>query len=456
MIYVPRPWQKPMTSFVLGQRRCNLWADMGAGKTSAILTALEVLRFTNSSFFPVLVLAPKRVARGVWPDEIRNFEHLQHLRVSPIVGDADARLRALKVGADVYTMNYENLPWLCDKAFPFRTVIADESTRLKNFRLRNGGVRAHALSHVARKTDRWVNLTGTPTPNGLKDLWGQQWFVDFGQRLGNTYTAFMDRWFATNQYTMEVAPKEFAESQIITALKDCTLSIQLKDWMDIKEPVVNYVDVELPAKCVKQYKELEKEMFTRINEHIEIDAQTAAALSTKCLQFAAGAVYYGENGAYTVVHDEKLDALESVIEETSGANLCVFYWWKHDKDRILKRFKNARVIHNKKDEDDWNAGKIELGLLHPQSAGHGLNLQHGGHHICHFSRWWSLEANQQANERLGPIRQMQSGYDRLVYHHLIRVKGTIDMLVDTRLKGKASVQQLLKDAMKGGIESCLT
>lgn len=450
MKFEPRPWQKPMMSHILDLRRCNLWSPMGSGKTSAVSTALDVLRFTSSNFFPILVLAPLRVARGVWPAEIRNFDHLKYLRVSPIVGDAEERLRALKVGADVYTMNYENLPWLVDKAFPFRTVIADESTRLKNFRLRQGGIRAAALAQVARKTDRWVNLTGTPSPNGLKDLWGQQWFVDFGQRLGNSWTAFKERWFDYDQYTMELSPKSFAESQIIGALKDCTLSIEMKDYIDIKDPIVSNVYVELPDKCKKQYKELERAMYVRLAEQVELTALNAAALTTKCLQFAAGAVYHTEDKQYAIVHDQKLDALESIVEETGGANLMVFYWWKHDLERIKKRFKWAREIRTNQDEKDWNEGRIHLGLAHPMSAGHGLNLQHGGNRIVWFSKWWSLETYAQANERLGPLRQMQSGYNRSVFHYHITVRGTVDELVDERLQSKAAVQDILIRAMKGG------
>jgi SNF2 family DNA or RNA helicase len=449
MKFEPRPWQKPMMSHLLDKRRCNLWAPMGSGKTSAVLTALDVLRFTGGNFFPVLVLAPLRVARGVWPAEIRQFDHLQDLRVSPIVGDADQRLRALKVGADVYTMNYENLPWLVEKGFPFRTVIADESTRLKNFRLRAGGIRAAALAQVARKTDRWINLTGTPSPNGLKDLWGQQWFVDFGQRLGNTWTSFKDRWFDYNQYTMEVAPKAFAESEIIGRLKDCTLSIDMKDYIKLQDPISNTVYVELPEKCRKQYKELEKQMFTQLACGAEINAQTAATLTTKCMQFAAGAVYHGDGKSYAIVHDQKLEALESIVEETAGANLVVCYWFRHDAERILKRFKHARRLESAQDVQDWNEGRIPMFLVHPLSAGHGLNLQHGGHHMVHYTKWWSLEAYAQVNERIGPLRQLQSGFERPVYHYHITVGGTVDELVAERLETKANIQDILLKAMKG-------
>lgn len=447
MIFVPRKWQHPMISHILECRRGNLWADMGSGKTSAVLTALDVLRFTSSNFFPALAIAPLRVARGVWPQEPREWDHLRHLRVSPIIGDAVQRKRALTVEADMYTINYENLQWLVDTGYwPFRTIIADESTRLKNFRLRQGGVRAAALAQVARKTDRWINLTGTPSPNGLIDLWGQQWFVDFGQRLGNTFTAFKERWFESNQYSHEVTPKTFAQEQIIKAIKDCTLNIDMRDYIDLKAPIVNTVFVDLPEKLMKQYRELERVMFLKLACGNDINAQTAAALTTKCLQFAAGAVYY-DGDSYALVHDVKIEALESIVAETNGANLLCAYWWKHDLERIKKRFKHARLIKTKADEDDWNSGKIAMGLVHPMSAGHGLNLQYGGHHIVHFSKWWALEVFQQVNERLGPLRQLQAGFDRPVYHHHITVRNTVDEQVMDRLDGKGTVQEILRRAM---------
>ena len=452
MKFEPRPWQKPMMSHLIDKRRCNLWSPMGSGKTSAVLTAMDVLRFCGSNLFPALTLAPKRVAQGVWPAEVRQFDHLSGLRVSPIMGDADQRRRALRVGADMYTINYENIPWLveeCGSKWPFKFVVADESTRLKNFRLRQGGIRAAALAQVARKTDRWINLTGTPSPNGLIDLWGQQWFIDFGQRLGNTMSAYKDRWFDYNQYNMESTPKAFAESQIIEALKDCTLSIDMKDYIKLQDPISSTVYVELPEKCRKQYKELEKQMFTQLACGAEINAQTAATLTTKCMQFAAGAVYHGDGKSYAIVHDQKLEALESIVEETAGANLVVCIWFRHDAERIQKRFKHARRLESAKDVQDWNEGRIHMFLVHPQSAGHGLNLQHGGHHIVHYTKWWSLEAYAQVNERLGPLRQLQAGFNRSVYHYHIQVRNTVDELVTERLETKADIQAILLKAMKG-------
>ncbi len=426
---------------------------MGSGKTGAVLTTLELLQMCGSNFFPALVLAPLRVARDVWPAEMTKWDHLKGMKLSAITGTATERLKALHTKADIYTMNYENIPWLVNALektpWPFLTVIADESTRLKGFRLRAGTKRAAALASVAKKTQRWLNLTGTPAPNGLKDLWGQNYFVDFGQRLGNTYTAFKTRWFDDDRYTMELSPRQDADTQIHSALSDCTLSIQMKDWVDLKQPIVTPVKVSLPPAAMVQYRQLEEEMYVQLAKDVEVTALSAAAKSIKCLQFCSGAAYYGENtDQWHEIHTAKLDALDSIIEETAGANLLVSYWWRHDAERICKRFRHARVLKTKKDEDDWNAGKISLMLAHPQSAGHGLNLQFGGHHIVFFSDWWNLELRQQIIERIGPVRQMQAGFNRPVYLYEILAEETIDELVAERHQGKAQVQELLMQAMK--------
>jgi SNF2 family DNA or RNA helicase len=451
MKFEARPWQKPMISHILHNQRVNLWADMGSGKTSAVLTALDILQMCGSNFFPALVLAPLRVARDVWPADGRKFDHLRGMTISAITGTADERRRALWKTADIYTINYENIPWLveeCNGKWPFLTVVADESTRLKGFKLRMGTKRAAALAQVARKTQRWINLTGTPSPNGLKDLWGQTWFLDFGQRLGLTWTAFKDRWFDYDPYTAELSPKPHAQKEIQDLLRDVTLTIQMKDWVDLKAPVKSNVYVDLPPKVMAQYKELEKKLFLELSEDVEITALTAASKSTKCLQFAAGACYHNEDRDWVELHHAKLDALESIVEETAGANLLVAYWWKHDVERILKRFPKARVLRTEQDIKDWNAGRISMGLGHPQSMGHGLNLQHGGHHIVFFSDWWNLESKLQIIERIGPVRQMQAGFDRAVYQYQIVARGTIEELVVERHETKAATQDLLLNAMK--------
>lgn len=451
MHFTPRAWQKPMITHMLKHKRCNVWCDMGGGKTSATLTVLQILQMAGSGFFPALVLAPKRVARDVWPTEAHEWDHLSGLRLVSITGDAEQRRRALHKDAEVYTINYENIPWLVEhfgERWPFKTIIADESTRLKNFRLRAGGSRAAALATVARKTGRWINLTGTPAPNGLKDLWGQAWFLDYGERLGKTWTAFKDRWFDQSQWSQEISPKQYAQDQIQKALVDITLTIQMKDWVSLKEPISHPVWVEMPAAQMKEYKKLERDLFVALENEIELTAMSAAALSTKCLQFANGAVYH-EGATWTTVHDMKIEALEDIVEETAGANLLVFYQFKHDAERILKKFPQARILKTAESINDWNGRKIPIGVAHPQSAGHGLSLQHGGHHVVWFGLGWNLEYYLQANERLGPVRQMQSGYERPVYIHKILTRGTLDAEVLERLESKRSVQDILLEAMKG-------
>ncbi len=443
-----------MIPFLLKNRRCNLWADMGSGKTSAVTTVLQILDMCGSNFFPALVIAPKRVARDVWPTETVKWDHTKHMNVVPILGAEKDRRRAIHTKAEIYTINYENIEWLVEEwgdKWPYLTVIADESTKLKGFRLKSGTRRAAALAQIARKTQRWINLTGTPSPNGLKDLWGQAWFLDFGHRLGRTWTDFKERWFRFDQYTMETKPMDFAQEQIQKALEDITLTIQMKDYVDLKEPIVRTVWVDLPAKNRAEYKKLEKELFVELAENVELIALTGAAKTTKCLQFCSGAAYYGEdpkNRKVAHIHDEKLDALEEIVEETAGANLLVSYWWRHDLERIKKRFPHARQLLTKQDEDDWNAGKISMLLAHPQSAGHGLNLQWGGHHIVFFSDFWNLEYRQQIIERLGPVRQLQAGFDRPVYIYQIAARKTVDELVIARHESKAEIQDLLMSAMK--------
>jgi SNF2 family DNA or RNA helicase len=449
--FVPKPWQRPMIDHVIDSLQSNLWSPMGSGKTVCVLTAFSILKLCGSNFFPVLALAPLRVARDVWPGEGREWDHLSNLRIQPVIGDAADRRRALSLPADIYTMNYENIPWLVEELkgrWPFKAIIADESTKLKGFRLKVGTKRAASLAQIATKVERWVNLTGTPAPNGLKDLWGPNWFLDNGQRLGRTWTDFKSRWFDYDPYTRELSPKEHAAEQINNALRDITLSVDMKDYIKLEDPIVSNVYVTLPDLAMAKYRELEDEMYTALSTDVEITAVTAAARSTKCLQMAAGAVYYGEEKQWHDVHDAKITALESIIEEASGAPVLVTYWWKHDVLRILKRFPHAKVLSSKKELDAWNAGKIAVGLIHPQSAGHGLNLQHGGNIIVHYSLFWNLEYYAQVNERIGPVRQMQSGYKRPVYIYHILARDTLDDSVLERLRTKAAVQDILLAAMK--------
>lgn len=451
MKYNAHSYQHDMTEFIMDTRRGNVWADMGLGKTVASLTALDTLWLLGSRFHPALVLAPIRVARSVWPRETQKWDHLNNMRVSPIIGNATQRKNGLKTPADVYTINYENLPWLVQELgadnWPFKIVLADESTQLKSFRLRRGGVRAAALAKVAGHTGRWINLTGTPTPNGLLDLWGQNWFIDHGKRLGQSYTAFTDRWFKTNRYTYAVSPLPHAEAEITEAVSDVTLSMRSSDYFDLPPILENVVEVELNAKTRARYRQMEDELATEIDGKV-IEALNAASLSQKLLQFASGAAYTGEKEEWVKVHDAKIDALKSIVAEQAGAPLIVAYHFKSDLARLRKAFPKGRELKTQKDEDDWNKGRIPILWLHPDSAGHGLNLQDGGNAMAFFSHWWKLESFLQVIERIGPMRQLQSGYTRPTILHFIVARNTLDEDVIMRRKTKLSVQ----DALRAGIQ----
>lgn len=434
--------------------RCALFLNMGGGKSVATLTTVAAADLLDEN--PVLVLAPRRVAVSTWPEEARKWDHLSHLSVSTAVGTAAERKAALMRDADVYTANYDTLPQLVDfygNAWPFRTVVADECTRLKNFRLSQGGKRTAALAKVAHvHVKRWINLTGTPASNGYKDLWGPTWFLDRGHRLGRSYDSYMARWFrqlpGENRRGVELMP--YSENEINERIKDICITIDPRDYgLDLAEPINTTVEVELPPKARAHYREMEKHFFTELGEH-EIEAVHAGAKSQKLLQFTAGAVYTNaERTAWEVVHNEKIEALASIVEEANGAPILVAYQHRSDLPRLLKAFPGSRELDNRKaTEDAWNRGEIPMLLAHPQSAGHGLNLQHGGNIIVYFSLNWSLENHEQILERLGPLRQMQSGYDRPVYQYFIVAKNTIDEDVLERHASKRSVQDILLEAMK--------
>lgn len=421
---------------------------MGGGKTVSTLTALDDLSVVED-VFPVLVLAPKRVAVTTWPEEPIRWAHLRHLRVSAITGTPKQRQAALDTPADIYTMAYDNLVWLCEtlgEAWPFVTVVADELTRLKSFRIRQGSKRAGALGRVAHtKVKRFVGLTGTPGANGLKDLWGQTWFLDKGERLGRTFTAFEQRWFRKGYDGFSLQPQPHAQEEIQDLLRDICLTVT---GLPVDEPIRNPIYVDLPRDARALYVDMEEEMFAQIGSE-GVEAANAAVRTQKCLQIANGAIYMNEGAEWEVVHDAKLDALDSVIEEANGAPVLVAYNFKHDLERLRRRFRQARVLDaDPRTIHDWNAGRIEVLLAHPASAGHGLSLQDGGNILAFFGLNWSLEEHMQIIERIGPMRQKQSGYDRPVFVHYIMARDTVDDMVFERLQSKKSTQEVLLEAMK--------
>lgn len=437
--------------------RPALWAGMGLGKTVSTLTAIDALSVVGKLRDPVLVLAPLRVARSTWPDEVKKWDHLSRLAVMPIVGKAGERHHALfsglASGVPVFTMNYENLPWLIEtlksagKRWPFGMVVADEATRLKSFRLSQGSVRARALAQVAHThVKRWINLTGTPASNGLLDVWGQTWFLDRGHRLGASFTAYRDRWFRRHASGFGYVPFDHSETEIHSRLKDICLTIEHK--LGLEEPIKSTVYVELPKPARIKYREMEKRMWTEL-EGKAIEAVHGASRSMKCLQLANGAVYTDDEGKeWAEVHDVKLQALESIIEESAGRPVLVAYHFRSDLERLKRAFPQARVLDsNPQTIRDWNFGKIPVLLAHPASAGHGLNLQDGGHILVYFSVNWNLEEHDQILERIGPARQKQAGYMRPVYVYYILARNTVDELVMERLLTKRSIQDVLMRAM---------
>ena len=451
--FTPRAYQHQLIGHMLDLPRCGGWAGMGMGKTVSTLMSLDMLELVEPG--PALVLAPLRVAASTWPDEAKKWGNLRNVEVSAVIGTPEQRRAALRRPASIYTTNYDNLVWLVEELgehWPFRKVVADESTRLKSFRLRQGGKRAQALARVAHcKVDRFIELTGTPSPNGLQDLWGQAWFLDRGQRLGRTWEAFVQRWFRSipgdNGFT-RIEPMPFAQEQIEDRMRDLCLSLDARDWFDIRQPIENVIRVELPKRARALYEDMEREMFMQLDGH-EIEAFSAAAKTIKCLQIANGAAYTDEAGNWSEVHDAKLQALEDVIEEAAGMPVLVAYHFKSDLARLLRAFPKGRHL----DQDpqsirDWNAGKIPILFAHPASAGHGLNLQDGGNILVMFGHWWDLEQYQQIVERIGPTRQAQAGHDRPVFIHHIVAADTIDEIVMARRESKREVQDLLLEAMK--------
>lgn len=470
--YTPRAYGELITNHILSTPRCGIWASMGMGKTVCTATALNALALVESG--PALVLAPLRVAKTTWPGEFTKWDHLEGMQLVPIVGDEATRRNALKFDAPVYSINYENIPWLVEyygERWPFRTVISDESTKLKSYRgsiqrsklgtefvRGGGGLRARALGKISHtKIKRFIELSGTPAPNGLIDLWGQIWFLDGGQRLGRTFDSFKQRWFRLSYDGFRSDPLPHAQDEIQERLRDICLTVDAKDYFDLKEPIVSNRIVQLDGKTRSIYKQMEKEMYTEIESH-SIEAFNAAARSQKLLQIASGAVYvdpaadsdfHPKSKAWKEVHDAKVQALEEIVEEAGGAPVLVAYHFRSDLTRLLAAFPKARHLdQNPQTQADWNAGRIPILLAHPASAGHGLNLQDGGNILVYFSHDWNLENRLQILERIGPVRQAQAGYDRPVFVYNIVAEDTIDELVLERIETKDEVQTILLRAMK--------
>ena len=421
-----------------------LWG-MGTGKTVTTLTAIDRLLFDWMEDGPVLVIAPKRVAENTWSKESAKWEHLQHLRISKIMGTAAQRAAALRADADVYVINRENVVWLVERvgrAWPFPIVVIDELSSFKSAQAK----RWKALRRVRGQIRRIIGLTGTPRPNGIEDLWPEMYLLDRGERLGKTLGAFRREYLIPEKMNGHIVysykPKPGAEQKIYDLIGDICMSIRKEDVLSLPGQIYEDVELTPPADVLKRYKKFERDkVLEALDDHGDLIAGSEAALVNKLLQFANGAIY-DEDGAVHELHTVKLDALEEMLEEAGGDNVLVLYAYKHDADRIRSRIE-CRTLDTPRDIDDWNAGRIPVAIAHPASIGHGLNLQDGGHIIIWYGLTWSLELYQQANERLN--RPGQQHVCRI--YHLI-LKGTYDERVLAALARKDEGQAAALKALK--------
>lgn len=453
MQYEPHEYQSFATDYIEYHPISALLIDMGLGKTVITLTALFDLLFDSFEIHKVLVVAPLRVGLISWPDELKKWDHLHFLKSSIVIGTEMERLRALKAKADIYIINRENLEWLVTKSgykFDFDTVVIDELSSFKNGRSK----RHKALMTVRPYVKRIIGLTGTPAGNGLMDLWAEFKCLDCGSRLGRFITRYREEYFLPDKRNGMVVfsykPQAGAEARIYSKISDITISMKAIDHLKMPDLIEVERAVELDEHEISLYKELVEEMVLELKDK-EITSANAAVLTGKLLQIANGAIY-SDSGEIVEIHDRKLDELEDIIEAANGKPLLVAYWFKHDLDRIKKRLDKLGVIYKTLDKPEnirqWNDKELQVGLIHPASAGHGLNLQSGGNTIVWFGLTWSLELYQQTVARL--YRQGQKSGSVVVMH--IIAKGTMDELVLRALKDKDMTQTRLIDAVKAKIK----
>ena len=447
MNFSPHNYQAYAIDYIETHPIAAVLLDMGLGKTVISLTAIADLLFDSFEAHRILVVAPLRVARDTWPAEIAKWEHLQHLTYAVCVGTPKERRMALLSGADITIINRENLGWLIDSSgfdFNYDMVIIDELSSFKNHKSK----RFQALMKVRPKVKRIIGLTGTPSSNGLMDLWAEFKLLDFGERLGRFITHYRNNYFIPDKRNGEIIysykPMPYAEDAIYRRISDITISMKSTDHLQMPELITSQYEVQLSEEEEKRYEELKADFILELPEG-EITAANAASLTGKLSQLANGAIY-DDDGNIIEFHDRKLDALEDLIEAANGKPLLVAYWFKHDLQRIKKRF-NVREIKSSKDITDWNNGDIPVAVIHPASAGHGLNLQAGGSTLIWFGLTWSLELYQQTNARLW--RQGQTS-GTVVIEHII-TKGTIDERILKALSLKEVTQNALIDAVKANL-----
>lgn len=447
MKYKPHEYQVYATEYILTHPIAAVLLDMGLGKSVITLSAIFDLTLDSFLVRKVLVIAPLRVARDTWPAEIEKWDHLKGLNYTVAVGSVAQRKRALMKRAQVYIINRENIEWLISRSgisFDFDMVVIDELSSFKSHQAK----RFKSLLKVRPKVKRIVGLTGTPSSNGLMDLWAEYRLLDMGQRLGRFIGRYREDYFVPDKRNQQVIfsykPKPGAEEAIYRLISDITISMKGSDYLKLPELVINEVPVKLSEKEMKTLDTMKRDLITTVKGE-EITAANAAALSGKLLQMANGAVY-DDQGVVIHIHDRKLDALEDLIEAANGKPVLIAYWFKHDLSRIRKRFE-VEVLSTRDSIKRWNDGEIPIAVIHPASAGHGLNLQAGGSTLVWFGLTWSLELYQQTNARLW--RQGQN--ETVVIHHLI-AKGTIDERVMKALNDKNNTQAALIDAVKATLK----
>lgn len=447
MRFDPHNYQRRAIEFILDNPITALLLDMGLGKTVITLTAITELLFNRFEVSRVLVIAPLRVARDTWPAELAKWDHLHHLRASVVVGTATERIEALTTPADIYIINRENVPWLFEQPNrpAFDMLVIDELSSFKSHQTK----RFKALTRAREQFTRIIGLTGTPAPNGLGDLWAQFKLLDGGERLLPQIGRFRDRWFRPDKtngrqvYSWRL--RDGAEDEIYNAIDDITISIRSTDHLKLPELTSVQVPVHLNTKARSVYNQLRDQMVLELRGHI-LDAANAAVLSNKLLQLASGAIYDEDNQALDV-HEAKLDALEDFVEAANGKPVLVAFWFRHELARITERFPQARHLTTTTDFERWNTGEIELALIHPASAGHGLNLQTGGSTLIWFTAPWSLELYQQTNARLHRQGQTQP----VTILHLCAT-GTVDEQVLRALEQKNTTQAALIRAVRAELE----
>lgn len=446
-------YQVVAKDFIIGHPYAAVILDMGMGKTATTLSAVKELMFDRFEVTKVLVIAPLRVANTVWSDEIEQWAELRHLRYSKIVGTPKQRKVALQKDADIYIVNRENLPWLveqCSPYFKWDMVVIDELSSFKSWQSK----RFKAFMAMRPYMKRIVGLTGTPSSNGLMDLFAEFKVIDGGERLGRFIGEFRSRYFEEGRrngnIVYEYIPMDYAECQIQDKISDITISMKALDYLDIPELISTKKLVRMTEKEKEKYSQFKKEYVLSELDGLEVTAANAASLTNKLVQLSNGAVY-SDDHTVVALHEQKLDALEDILESANGEPVLVAYWFKHDLARIIDRLEKlkvkSRVLKTEEDIREWNKGNVPVGLLHPAGAGHGLNLQKGGHHLVWFGLTWSLELYQQTNARLW--RQGQES-ETVVIQHIV-TEGTIDEEILKALENKDAQQERLIAAVKAQV-----